>query len=96
MRTYPQSPLAGSAQYWIGESYYAQRDFEAAIVAYDEAIQKYPRNKHVPTALLKQGYAFAELKDMRDARFFLQQVQKIFPQSPEALQAEEKLKQISR
>ena len=44
--------------------------------------------------MLKQGYAFAELKDARNARFFLQQVQKKYPSSPEAQQAAEKLKQL--
>jgi len=44
--------------------------------------------------MLKQGYAFAELKDTRNARFFLQQVQKKYPNSSEAQQAAEKLKQL--
>ena len=62
--------LWGSAQYWIGDSLYAQKQFEAAIVAFDEVIRKYPEDNKVPAALLKQGYAFAELKDVRNARFF--------------------------
>ena len=91
-----KSALAANAQYWIGESLYAQRQYEAAIVAFDEVIQKYPSDTHVPTALLKQGYAFAELKDLRNARFFLQQVLKKYPQRSEAQQAEEKLKQLKQ
>jgi TolA-binding protein len=45
---------------------------------------------------LKQGFAFAELKDGRNASFFLQQVQKKYPNTPEAQQAAERLKQIQR
>ena len=96
LRQHPKASQAGQAQYWIGESLYAQRQYEAAIVAFDEVIQKYPQDTHVPTALLKQGYAFAELKDLRNARFFLQQVQKKYPKSPAAQQAAEKLKQLQR
>jgi tol-pal system protein YbgF len=96
LRQYPKAPLGGSAQYWIGDSLYAQKQFEAAIVAFDEVIRKYPEDNKVPAALLKQGYAFAELKDVRNARFFLQQVQQKYPNSPEAQQATEKLKQLQR
>ena len=44
--------------------------------------------------MLKEGYAFAELKDVRNARYFLQQVLKKFPDTPEAQKAGEKLKQL--
>ena len=64
-------------------------------MAFDEVIRKYPEDNKVPAALLKQGYAFAELKDVRNARF-LQQVQQKYPNSPEAQQATEKLKQLQR
>jgi tol-pal system protein YbgF len=94
LRRYPKSSLAGNAQYWIGESLYAQRQFEAAIVAFDEVVRKYPTDEKVPAALLKQGYAFAELDDTRNARFFLQQVQRRYPQSPEAQRAAERLRQL--
>jgi tol-pal system protein YbgF len=96
LRQYAEAPLAGNAQYWIGESLYAQKQYEAAIVAFDEVIRKYPKDNKVPAALLKQGFAFAELKDVRNARFFLQQVQQKYPNSPEAQQAAEKLKQLQR
>jgi tol-pal system protein YbgF len=90
----PKSPQAGNAQFLIGESLYAQKQYEAAIVAFDEVVQKHSRDAKVAAAMLKQGYAFAELKDARNARFFLQQVQKKYPNSPEAQQATEKLKQL--
>jgi tol-pal system protein YbgF len=75
----PRSPQAGSAQYMIGESLYAQKQYEAAIVAFDEVVQKHSQDPKVAAAMLKQGYAFAELKDTRNARFFFQQVQKKIP-----------------
>jgi tol-pal system protein YbgF len=94
LRQYPQTPLTGHAQYWIGESLYAQKQYEAAIVAFDEVVQKHPNDVKVPAAILKQGFAFSALKDTRNARFFLQQVQKKYPDSPEARQATEKLQQL--
>ncbi|MEE8291463.1 MAG: tetratricopeptide repeat protein, partial [Candidatus Tectomicrobia bacterium] len=86
----------GHAQYWIGASLYTLKQYEAAIVAFDEVVQKYPQDTKVPAAILKQGFAFAALKEKPNARFFLQQVQQKYPDTPEARQATEKLKQLKR
>ena len=94
IREYPKNPLAGNSQYWLGETFYSQRQYEAAIVAFDEVIQKYGDNAKAPAAILKQGYAFAALDDNRNARFFLEQVQRKFPGSDEAKQAQDKLKTL--
>lgn len=94
VRQFPQSNKAGSAQYWLGESLYAQKQYEAAIVAFDEVVQKYTRNVKVPAAILKQGYAFEKLNDQRNARFFLQQVQRKYPDTQEADQAGKRLKTL--
>ncbi len=96
LRDYAQSDLSGNAQYWLGEAFYAQRQYEAAIVAFDEVIQKYSDSGKVPASILKQGYAFAALDDSRNARFFLEQVQRKFPDSKEARRAGEKLKTLKK
>jgi len=36
LATYPQSPLAPSAQYWIGNAHYALRDYRSAAAAFDK------------------------------------------------------------
>jgi tetratricopeptide (TPR) repeat protein len=74
-----EHPQAGNAQYLLGEALYAQWQYEAAIVALDEFVQEYSSDPKVPAAMLKQGYAFAELQNVRRARFLIQQVQKKFP-----------------
>lgn len=96
LRDYAQSDLSGNAQYWLGEAFYAQRQYEAAIVAFDEVIQKYSDSAKVPASILKQGFAFAALDDSRNARFFLEQVQRKFPDSKEARRAGEKLKTLKK
>lgn len=89
-----QSPLAGDVQYWIGESLYAQRQYEKAVVAFDDVMQKYPDDAKVPAAMFKQALAFAELRDINSARLILQQIREKYANSPEANQATEKLKQL--
>jgi tol-pal system protein YbgF len=53
VRTYPQSTLAPSAQYWIGNAQFARKDYRAAIAAQRALITQYPDNAKVPDALLK-------------------------------------------
>ena len=88
----PQSDYADNAQYWIGESHYALREFDQAILEFDAVRRKYPKGDKVTAALLKQGFAFAELGDKVDARLILQELIDRYPQSQEAAMARQKLK----
>jgi len=99
IKRHPQSEYADNAQYWIGESYYALKEFEQAIIEFDEVERKYPNGDKVPAALLKQGFAFAELgsKDVRfkvDARLILQKLIERYPKSEEAGMARQRLKAL--
>ncbi len=55
IKTYPKSPLAPSAQYWIGNAHFARRDFRAAIAAQRQLVATYPDSQKVPDALLNIG-----------------------------------------
>src|SRR2546422_7060560 len=35
---YPKHPLAGNAQYWIGEAYYVQHDYPQALVEFQKVL----------------------------------------------------------
>ena len=94
IKKHPQSEYADNAQYWIGESYYASREFDQAILEFDAVRRKYPKGDKVPAALLKQGFAFAELGDKVDARLILQDLIDRYPQSEEAAKAKQKLKAL--
>jgi tol-pal system protein YbgF len=93
-KKYPKSNLAGNAQYWIGESHYALREFDQAIIEFDAVRTKYPEAAKIPAALLKQAYAFAELGENTNARLLLQEVVEKYAQTPEAIQAKQKLKSL--
>lgn len=94
IKKHPQSEYADNAQYWIGESHYALREFDQAILEFDAVRRKYPKGDKVPAALLKQGFAFAELGDKVDARLILQELVDRYPQSQEAAKAKQKLKTL--
>ncbi len=94
LKKFPKSDLADNAQYWIGESHYALKEFDQAILAFDEVERQYPNGDKVPAALLKQGFAFAELGDKVDARLILKKLMDRYPQSQEAVKAKQKLKAL--
>jgi tol-pal system protein YbgF len=94
LQKHPKSKLANNAQYWIGESHYALREFDQAILEFDAVRSRYPQAEKVPSALLKQGFAFAELGEKVNARLILQEVVEKYAQSPEAAQAKQKLRSL--
>jgi tol-pal system protein YbgF len=94
LQKHPKSKLAINAQYWIGESHYALREFDQAILEFDAVRSRYPQADKVPAALLKQGFAFAELGEKVNARLILQEVVEKYAQSPEAAQAKQKLRSL--
>ena len=89
---FPNHDLASNAQYWIGEIYYAQKDYERAVLEFNEVVKKYPQSKKVPAALLKQGMAFAELGNKKEARLLLETVMDKYPLAEEGQRAKKMLK----
>jgi tol-pal system protein YbgF len=94
LKKHPNSGLADNAQYWLGECFYGLKEYDQAILEFDAVRRKYPKGDKVPAALLKQGFAFAELGDKVDARLILQELVDRFPQSEEAGRAKQRLKTL--
>ena len=94
-RKYPNSEMADDAQYWIGESYFRQRDFNRAILEFNDVL-KYRRGDRVPAALLRQAQAFMEIGDKTDARLILQKLVNDHPKSVEAQEAKVRLQDLGR
>ena len=90
----PRHELAANAQYWIGETHYSEKNYESAILAYQDVIKKYPGKEKVVAAMLKQAMAFNEIKDFKSAKFVLKKLIEGFPKSEEAKKAKGMLKGI--
>jgi tol-pal system protein YbgF len=65
--THPNDPLAGNAQYWLGETFYVRGQFENAAIAFTEGFQTYPDSNKAPDNLLKLGMSLANLGKNEDA-----------------------------
>lgn len=94
LSSYPQSSLAENAQYWLGESYYVNRDYDSAAEAFRTVLRKWPDSRKGPDALLKLGYTQFEQKQWAAARTTLTAVSQKYPGSDAARLASEKLKRI--
>jgi tol-pal system protein YbgF len=82
---YPSDPLAGNAQYWLGETYYVRSDFKNAAVAFAAGFQKYPQSSKAPDNLLKLGMSLGQTGRKQDACTAFAQLDKRFPDASQAI-----------
>jgi tol-pal system protein YbgF len=87
LKRYPEDGLAVNAAYWVGETYYAEKAYEKAILQFEEVIQKYGEQPKVASAMLKQALSFDASGDKATGRLLLQRVIERFPLSDEAKKA---------
>jgi tol-pal system protein YbgF len=86
-KAFPNDPLASSAQYWIGEAYYRQRDFAEAVVEFQKVVDRYPTSAQIPEALLKIGLCHRALDDQAHARVVWEEIVAGYPGTNAASQA---------
>lgn len=91
---WPKDSLASNSQYWLGESYYAQKKYREAILEFRKVSEKYPESDKTPDALLKIGYSFAALGLKDEARLFLDEVIRTHPKSAAAKLAKSKAAEL--
>ncbi len=91
LRRYPNSGFAPSAQYWLGNTYYAQRDYRNAISAQQVVVKNFPDSPKVADALLNIASCYMELKDKASAKKTLETLVTKYPDAPSAQTAKERL-----
>jgi TolA-binding protein len=105
LRRFPDQPLAGAAQYWIGEAHVAlargyanagqapqaTEALEQAVQEFRKVLANYPRSDKAPASLYKEALALLELKQTDAAQQRLQYLVETFPQSEESVLARERL-----
>jgi tol-pal system protein YbgF len=87
----PKSPLAPSAQYWIGNAQFAQKDYRSAIATQRQLIAVYPDSQKVPDAMLNIATSQFEMGDGAGARRTLEQLIAKYPQSDASAKARQRL-----
>jgi len=94
LKNYPQSQLAENAQYWLGEAYYVNHDYDSAAEAFRTVLRKYPDSRKAPDALLKLGFTQYEQKQYGAARSTLTSVTQKYPGTDSAKLAADRLKRL--
>ncbi|HSF68723.1 MAG TPA: tol-pal system protein YbgF [Nitrospiraceae bacterium] len=94
LRDYENSDLAPNARFWLGEAHYGKKEYRQAIDSYDRVELDFPQSEKVPSAILKKGYAYLAIKDKKRASSAFKQVVTLYPRTPEAGKASDKLTQL--
>lgn len=87
VKRFPSSKLANNAFYWIGESYYSEKDFERALEKFRQIVSLYPNENKAPDAMLKAGMALTEMNEPNKAKDEFEALVKRYPDSEAAVKA---------
>lgn len=92
VRVYPESAYAANAQYWLGNTFYAQKDCKGAILAQHVVVKAYPESARAADAMLNIAVCQDELKAAPNARKTLTDLITKYPDSDAAVVARDRLK----
>jgi tol-pal system protein YbgF len=84
---FPKDELAPNAQYWLGETYYAEKKWNDAIVEFQKVLKDYKGSDKIPDALLKIGMSFQAQGDCQNAILFYEEVLQAHKTAPAAKSA---------
>jgi tol-pal system protein YbgF len=94
MVAFPDSALSDNAQYWLAETHYVSQSYDKALPEFTVVVEKYPKSRKIPDALLKIGYCNYELKRFDAARKSLQAVVSTYPETTAARLAGQRLERM--
>lgn len=90
----PDHELAENAYYWIGESYYSLGQYPEAIAQLQSLLERFKASPNTGRALFKLGRSQEELGRRDEARQTFQRLIDEYPDTLEAEQARERLKNL--
>ena len=90
----PSGDLADNALFWMGETYFAAKDYTNAVRYYMRVVNDYSTQNKAPDALFKTALAQERTGDLALARRTLQQVIERYPYSSSASTAKSELERI--
>ncbi|MGB3718548.1 MAG: tol-pal system protein YbgF [Proteobacteria bacterium] len=79
---YPDHPLAGNAQYWLGEAFYVRGQYKAAASAFLKGYQNYGNSAKAPDSLLKLAMSLDRLGQKEAACSSFNELSAKFPNAP--------------
>lgn len=92
----PNGDLADNAHYWIGESYFAQRQYERAIEFFDTVVREYPDSNKRSDAYLKKAMSLENMGRRSEAMLMYELVIEQFPRTQHQQIARSRLEELMR
>jgi len=80
----------------VGESFYAQGQYDSAAVEYRRVVDGWPSGDKVPAALYKLGVTYQKMNLSAEARATYRTLIEKAPRSGEAKLAEERLRELEQ
>ena len=81
----PQHELAGSAQYWYGETFRVRQLYQDAATAYLDGYQKYPKSNKAPVNLLKLGVMLVQIGEKEQGCSMILGVREQYPKANQSV-----------
>ena len=94
IKFYPDTDLAGNADFYLAEIEYKAGDYQKAVANYDLVLQNFPSGNKAAAAQLKKGFALIELGKQEEGAQELKHVIQRYPRTTEATQARDKLRKL--
>jgi len=81
----PKDDLAPQAIYWVGAIAYVQKDYTAAVQAFAEQIDKYPKSPQGAKSMLKLGQSLIALGQKRKGCLTLGAIKRKYRDAPDSV-----------
>ncbi len=94
LKYYGTTDLASNAQFYVGEIFFAQLQYDQAINAYSKVINNYPKSFKLAPAHLKRALALIALGEKNSGVSELRMVVKSYPGTDEERRAKAKLQEL--
>jgi tol-pal system protein YbgF len=85
IQAHPKDPLVASAQYWIGETLYARKQYPEAATAFADGYKHFPKGPKAPEELLKLGMALGHSNQKQNACVAFAELDRAFPNASPAV-----------
>ena len=82
---HPKDPLASNAYYWLGETYYVQKNFQLAAISFARGFQNFPKGNKALDQLFKLALTFINLGKNEDACAAFSKLETEFPDAPKRI-----------
>ena len=81
----PKDPLASNAYYWLGETFYVQKEFQKAAISFAKGYQQFPKGNKALDQLFKLALTFINLGKNEDACASFSKLDVEFPDAPKRI-----------